>query len=81
MSAFDIVGEMTDYAARRGLEPDRAGIKESYDLIHNLIEVFIGQHVLGNAGAIPIRAKEDKTIKKALEINVARELLVGESGV
>ncbi len=81
LSAFDIVGEMTDYAARRGLEPDRAGIKESYDLIHNLIEVFIGQHVLGNAGAIPIRAKEDKTIKKALEINVARELLVGESGV
>ena len=67
LDRFDLVNEMADYAAARGLKRDEKGIRDSYDVLDSLIKAFIGRHVLDDDGFYPIFYQNDVTIKKAIE--------------
>ena len=67
LDRFDLVNEMADYAAARGLKRDEKGIRDSYDVLNSLIKAFIGRHVLDDDGFYPIFYQNDVTIKKAIE--------------
>ena len=66
LDRFDLVNEMADYAAARGLKRDEKGIRDSYDVLDSLIKAFIGRHVLDDDGFYPIFYQNDVTIKKAI---------------
>lgn len=67
LQPYDLVEEMVVYAEKQGIKRDPAGIRESYDLMNNTIQAFIGRHVLDDAGFYPIFNLRDNTLKKALE--------------
>ena len=67
LDRFDLVNEMADYAAAKGLKRDEKGIRDSYDVLDSLIKAFIGRHVLDDDGFYPILYQNDVTIKKAIE--------------
>ena len=67
LDRFDLVNEMADYAAAKGLKRDEKGIRDSYDVLDSLIKAFIGRHVLDDDGFYPIFYQNDVTIKKAIE--------------
>lgn len=67
LDRFDLVNEMADYAATKGLKRDEKGIRDSYDVLNSLIKAFIGRHVLDDDGFYPIFYQNDITIKKAVE--------------
>lgn len=67
LNRFDLVNEMADYAAIKGLKRDEKGIRDSYDVLNSLIKAFIGRHVLDDDGFYPILYQNDVTIKKAIE--------------
>ena len=67
LDRFDLVNEMADYAAAKGLKRDEKGIRDSYDVLNSLIKAFIGRHVLDDDGFYPILYQNDVTIKKAIE--------------
>lgn len=67
LSRFDLVNEMADYAAKRGVKRDARGIKLSYDVLNNNIKAFIGRHVLDDDGFYPIFYQEDITIEEAIK--------------
>ena len=67
LSRFDLVNEMADYAAKRGVKRNPQGIKVSYDVLNNNIKAFIGRHVLDDDGFYPIYFMEDKTIEEAIK--------------
>lgn len=67
LKKYDLVGEMADYAARRGVKRDDKGIRESYSLLDTSIKAFIGRHVLDDDGFYPIYYFHDKTIGEALK--------------
>ncbi len=67
LSRFDLVNEMADYAAKRGVKRDADGIRTSYSILDNNIKAFIGRHVLDDDGFYPIFYMDDVTVKKAVE--------------
>ena len=67
LDRFDLVNEMADYAAAKGLKRDEKGIRDSYDVLNSLIKAFIARHVLDDDGFYPILYQNDVTIKKAIE--------------
>ena len=67
LSRFDLVNEMADYAAKRGVKRDAKGIRTSYSILDNNIKAFIGRHVLDDDGFYPIFYMDDITVKKAVE--------------
>lgn len=67
LERYDLVNEMADYAAKRGLKRDPQGIRESYTILDNSIKAFIGRHVLDDDGFYPIYYRNDVTIKKAVK--------------
>ena len=67
LDRFDLVNEMADYAAAKGLKRDEKGIRDSYDVLNSLIKAFIGRHVLDDDGFYPLLYQNDVTIKKAIE--------------
>lgn len=67
LSRFDLVNEMADYAAKRGVKRDAKGIQTSYSILDNNIKAFIGRHVLDDDGFYPIFYMDDITVKKAVE--------------
>ena len=40
LDRFDLVNEMADYAAAKGLKRDEKGIRDSYDVLNSLIKAF-----------------------------------------
>lgn len=67
LKKFDLVNEMADYAATRGLKRDPKGIRDSYSIIDNSIKAFIARHVLDDEGFYPIINLKDITVEKAVE--------------
>lgn len=67
LSRFDLVNEMADYAAKRGVKRDAKGIRTSYSILDNNIKAFIGRHVLDDDGFYPIFYMDDITVKRAVE--------------
>lgn len=67
LERFDLVHEMADYAAQRGIKRDAKGIRTSYALLDNTIKAFIGRHVLDDEGFYPIYQMNDETVKVAKE--------------
>ncbi len=66
LNRFDLVNEMADYAAGRGLKRDEQGIRASRAIMNTLIKAFIGRHVLDDDGFFPILYLDDKTIETAV---------------
>lgn len=67
LEKFDLVNEMADYAAKRGVKRDAKGIRTSRAVIDNTIKAFIGRHVLDDEGFYPIYYLEDETVKQAVK--------------
>ena len=67
LKQFDLVEEMANYAARRGLKRDERGIRESGAIMRNRIEAYIGRHLLDDDGFYPILGEMDNTLKEAIE--------------
>ena len=67
LSRFDLVNEMADYAAKRGVKRDAKGIRTSYSILDNNIKAFIGRHVLDDDGFYFFFYMDDITVKKAVE--------------
>ena len=67
LEKFDLVNEMADYAAKRGVKRDAKGIRTSRAVIDNTIKAFIGRHVLDDEGFYPIYYLEDETVRQAVK--------------
>ena len=67
LQKFDLVNEMADYAARRGVKRDEKGLRTSRKILETSIKSFIGRHVLDDDGFYPIYYLDDKTVKVAIE--------------
>lgn len=67
LAQFDLVDEVVAYAENRGLKPDRRGIKNSYRVIKNRTEAFIGRHIMDDQGFYPIYSEEDPVIIEAVK--------------
>ncbi|KIO44456.1 MULTISPECIES: S41 family peptidase [Porphyromonadaceae] len=67
LKRFDLVGDMADYAAKRGLKKDKRGIKDSYEILRVRLEAFIARHLIDDEGFYPILGEKDITIQKAIE--------------
>ena len=50
LDRFDLVNEMADYAAARGLKRDEKGIRDSFDVLDSLIKAFISRPCLWVTG-------------------------------
>lgn len=66
LGRFDLVDEMADYAAGRGVKRDAKGLRTSRQLLDVMIKAFIGRHVLDDDGFYPIYFMDDVTVKRAL---------------
>ncbi|WP_251623495.1 S41 family peptidase [Odoribacter lunatus] len=64
---YNLVGEMVDYAAKRGVKKDAKGLKISYKVLENQIQAYIGRHVLNDEGFYPIFGMMDATLQEALK--------------
>ena len=67
LKQFDLVDEMADYAARRGLPRNEWGIRESSAIMRNRIEAYIGRHLLDDEGFYPILGQMDTTLEEAVK--------------
>jgi len=67
LDKFDLVAEMADYAAKRGVKKDAEGIRTSYAILDNTIKAFIGRHVLDDEGFYPIYMMDDETVRESLK--------------
>ena len=67
LKSFDLVNEMANYAARRGLKRDEKGIKESYQVLRTRIEAFIARHTIDDEGFYPILGQIDNTLQEAIK--------------
>ena len=67
LKQFDLVDEMADYAAWRGLKRNEWGIRESGAIMRNRIEAYIARHLLDDDGFYPILGQMDTTLQKAVE--------------
>ena len=67
LKQFDLVDEMADYAARRGLPRNEWGIRESGAIMRNRIEAYIGRHLLDDEGFYPILGQMDTTLEEAVK--------------
>ena len=67
LKSFDLVNEMANYAARRGLKRDEKGIKESYQVLRTRIEAYIARHTIDDEGFYPILGQIDNTLQEAIK--------------
>ena len=67
LKKFDLVNEMANYAARRGLKRNEWGIRESRDIMRNRIEAYIARHLLDDEGFYPILGQMDTTLQEAVK--------------
>ena len=67
LKSFDLVNEMANYAARRGLKRDEKGIKMSYQIFRTRIEAFIARHTIDDEGFYPILGQIDNTLQEAIK--------------
>ncbi|MEG0795923.1 MAG: S41 family peptidase [Odoribacter sp.] len=67
LKQFNLVEEMANYTAKRGLKRDEKGIRESHSILDMNIKAFIGRHTLDDNGFYPIFYINDVTMKKAIE--------------
>ena len=67
LKQFDLVDEMADYAARRGLKRNEWGIRESGAIMRNRIEAYIARHLLDDDGFYPILGQMDTTLQEAVK--------------
>ena len=67
LKSFDLVNEMANYAARRGLKRDEKGIKESYQILRTRIEAYIARHAIDDEGFYPILGQIDNTLQEAIK--------------
>lgn len=67
LGQFDLVNEMADYAAKRGLKRNSKDIRISYTNLDDAIKAYIGRHVLDDDGYYPIFYLNDVTIEKAVQ--------------
>lgn len=62
-----LLDQFISFAADKGIQPDRAGIRESGDIIDIQIRAYIARNILDNKGFYPIWEDLDTTLKKAIE--------------
>lgn len=67
LKPYDLVNEMANYAAGRGLVRNEADIRTSRNVMRNQIEAFIARHLLDDEGYYPILYKFDETLLKAMQ--------------
>jgi carboxyl-terminal processing protease len=66
LKRFDLVNDMANHAASRGLKRDEAGIRASRAILDNRVKAYIARHVMDDDGFYPILLQSDETFLKAL---------------
>lgn len=64
----NLLPQFTVFAASKGVLPNNREINISKYIILNQIKAYISRNILGDAGFYPMLNKDDKTVKKALEV-------------
>ena len=67
LKQFDLVNDMANYAAKRGVKRDEKGIKQSEEVIRIRLEAFIARHVIDDDGFYPILQAIDGTLLEAIK--------------
>lgn len=67
LKSFDLVNDMANYAAGRGVKRDEQGIRESYQVMRVRIEAYIARHVIDDEGFYPILGQIDNTLQEAIK--------------
>lgn len=67
LKSFDLVNEMANYAAGRGVKRDEKGIRESYQVMRVRIEAYIARHAIDDEGFYPILGQIDNTLQEAIK--------------
>ncbi len=65
----NILGSFVSYAATKGVNPDKQGLKESGVIINTQLKAYISRNIIGEEGFYPIIQQIDKTLLKAIEIS------------
>jgi carboxyl-terminal processing protease len=65
----NILGSFASYAATKGVNPDKQGLKESGVIINTQLKAYISRNIIGEEGFYPIIQQIDKTLLKAIEIS------------
>lgn len=68
LNTQDLVTGFSDYALSKGLKPSVKEISISRKLISNQIKSYITRNMLGDEGFYPLFYKDDKTVRKAVEV-------------
>lgn len=71
-NAFD---KFVKYAAEKGVEKDREGLRVSGNIIKTQLKASIARNIMGEEGFFPIIKQIDKTLLRAIEIS-KQDLLV-----
>lgn len=67
LKRFDLVNDMANYAAGRGLKRDEKGIKASHEIMRVRLEAFIARHLIDDEGFYPILNQIDGTLQEAMK--------------
>ena len=67
LKQFDLVNEMANYAAKRGLKRDEKGIRISNKVLRVRLEAFIARHLIDEEGFYPIIERMDDTMQEAIK--------------
>jgi len=68
-----LLDKFIGFAADNGIQPDRAGINESGEIIDIQIRAYIARNILDNNGFYPIWEELDTTLKEAIEYLLHQE--------
>lgn len=68
LTAQNLLPQFTVFASTKGVTPNVREINISQKIILNQLKAYIIRNSLGDAGFYPMINKDDKTVKKALEI-------------
>ncbi|MDL2262606.1 S41 family peptidase [Bacteroidales bacterium OttesenSCG-928-I21] len=64
----NMIDDLTEFASRKDIRKNIAGLRKSEYLIQNLLEAYIARMALSDSEFYPILNQTDSTIKKALEV-------------
>ncbi|MDR2130077.1 MAG: S41 family peptidase [Odoribacteraceae bacterium] len=67
LNRYNLVNDLANYAAERGLKRDEADIRASRAWLDNRVKAYIARHVIDDDGFYPILLQMDETFQKALE--------------
>jgi len=65
----NMLNDFVAFAEEKGVKKDRAGLKESGEIINAQLKAYIARNIIGEEGFFPIIKQIDQTLLRAIEIS------------